>query len=204
MKKIIMKEMDIGKLKPARYNPRKNLQPGDAEYEALKKSIERWDLVEPLVWNESTGNLVGGHQRLKICKQLGMKRVQVVVVKLDDTKERLLNVALNRIAGAWDYGKLSEILKEYRPEDLGITGLSSGEIAGLLSNTEAAYTDIMEQRAAEESATATGGEKYDVYLSFPGKKEAEEWLAENGYEARFKPGSRSLAIRDEGGANNED
>ena len=46
MQKIIMKEMDIGKLKPARYNPRKNLQPGDAEYEALKKSIERWDLVE--------------------------------------------------------------------------------------------------------------------------------------------------------------
>lgn len=45
MKKIIMKEMDIGQLKPARYNPRKNLQPGDAEYEALKKSIERWDLV---------------------------------------------------------------------------------------------------------------------------------------------------------------
>lgn len=45
MQKIIMKEMDIGKLKPARYNPRKNLQPGDAEYEALKKSIERWDLV---------------------------------------------------------------------------------------------------------------------------------------------------------------
>jgi len=35
--------------------------------------------------------------------------------------------------------------------------------------------------AAEESATA--GEKYDVYLSFPGKKEAEEWLAENGYDA---------------------
>lgn len=45
MKKIIMKEMDIGKLKPARYNPRKNLQPGNAEYEAPKKSIERWDLV---------------------------------------------------------------------------------------------------------------------------------------------------------------
>jgi hypothetical protein len=131
-----------------------------------------------------------------------MKKGQVVVVKLDDTKERLLNVALNRIAGAWDYGKLSEILKEYRPEDLGITGLSSGEIAGLLSNTEAAYTDIIEQRAAEESATA--GEKYDVYLSFPGKKEAEEWLAENGYKARFKPGSRSLVIRDEGGANDED
>lgn len=70
MQKIIMKEMDIGKLKPARYNPRKNLQPGDAEYEALKKSIERWDLVEPLVWNESTGNLVGGHQRLMAPGQL--------------------------------------------------------------------------------------------------------------------------------------
>jgi len=45
MQKVILKEMDIGKLKPARYNPRKNLQPGDTEYEALKKSIERWDLV---------------------------------------------------------------------------------------------------------------------------------------------------------------
>lgn len=60
MKKIIMKEMDIGKLKPARYNPRKNLQPGDAEYEALKKSIERWDLIYK--YTPERGNTHGGEK----------------------------------------------------------------------------------------------------------------------------------------------
>ena len=70
-------EIPIAKIKPAAYNPRKDLKPGDPEYDKLKRIIGKYDLVEPLVWNRQTGNLVGGHQRLKILKDRGDETVQV-------------------------------------------------------------------------------------------------------------------------------
>ena len=93
--------INISKINPAVYNPRKNLKPGDADYDKLKKSIDEFGCVEPLIWNKRTGNLVGGHQRLKILKERGDKEVQVSVVDLDDQKEKALNIALNKISGDW-------------------------------------------------------------------------------------------------------
>jgi len=62
-----IEKLAINKINPAAYNPRKDLKPGDADYEKLKKSILAFDIVEPLVWNKRSGNLVSGHQRLN-CK----------------------------------------------------------------------------------------------------------------------------------------
>jgi ParB-like chromosome segregation protein Spo0J len=61
---MIIQKIAISKIKPAAYNPRKDLKPGDPEYLKLAKSMKEFDLVEPLVWNKRSGNLVGGHQRL--------------------------------------------------------------------------------------------------------------------------------------------
>ena len=58
---MIIKTIPITQINPAAYNPRKDLQPGDPKYKKLKKSLTEFDCVEPLVWNEDTGNLVGGH-----------------------------------------------------------------------------------------------------------------------------------------------
>jgi len=63
---INIQVIDIDKLNPAKYNPRVDLKPGDPEYEKLKRSIKEFGYVEPIVWNKRTGNVVGGHQRLKI------------------------------------------------------------------------------------------------------------------------------------------
>ena len=52
--------MQIEDINPAKYNPRLDLQPGDSEYEKIKRSIQEFGLVETLVWNKGTGNLVGG------------------------------------------------------------------------------------------------------------------------------------------------
>ena len=65
----------VADLKAAEYNPRKNLKPGDAEYEKLKRSIQEFGYVEPVIWNKRTGNVVGGHQRLKVLKDLGHEEV---------------------------------------------------------------------------------------------------------------------------------
>ncbi|HEM1671279.1 TPA: ParB N-terminal domain-containing protein, partial [Listeria monocytogenes] len=58
-----IQEIEVSKINPAAYNPRIDLMPGDLEYEKLKKSIEEFGYIDPLIWNERTGNLVGGHQR---------------------------------------------------------------------------------------------------------------------------------------------
>ena len=96
----------ISELNPALYNPRKDLQPGDKEYEKLKKSIEEFGYVEPVIWNKQTGNIVGGHQRLKILKAQGLDEVDCVVVDMSEAKEKALNIALNKITGEWNLEKL--------------------------------------------------------------------------------------------------
>jgi len=128
-------EIAIANIQPAPYNPRKDLQPGDAEYEKLRAVIDRFDLVEPLVWNRRTSHLVGGHQRLKILKARGDVKVQAVVVDLNDAEERALNVALNQVQGDWDLPRLSELLNELKAADfdLSLTGWDMEELTALMA-----------------------------------------------------------------------
>jgi DNA modification methylase len=109
---VNIQKVKIDKINPAAYNPRKDLKPGDPDYENLKKSIHTFGYVEPLVWNKRTGNLVGGHQRFKILIEQGLNEVDVSVVELDLEKEKTLNLALNKISGDWDDEKLGILLKE--------------------------------------------------------------------------------------------
>jgi DNA modification methylase len=113
----------LKELKPAPYNPRKKLVARDKEFQDIKASIERWGYVEPIVWNKRSGNVVGGHQRLSVLKSLKVANAQVAVVDLDDTEERALNVALNRIEGAWDQNKLSLLIAELSGNKFDITRL---------------------------------------------------------------------------------
>lgn len=130
-----IREININEINPALYNPRKNLQPGDSEYDKLKKSILAFDMIEPLVWNKRTGNLVGGHQRLKVLKELGYTKVEVSVVDLDAKKEKALNLALNKIQGEWDFPKLKDLLEELDTGDfdIEITGFDLKELEDLMT-----------------------------------------------------------------------
>ncbi|MDP8212789.1 MAG: DNA methyltransferase [Candidatus Zapsychrus exili] len=130
-----IKKIPITEINPASYNPRKDLQPGNKEYEKLQKSIEEFGYVEPLVWNKSTGTLISGHQRLKILKAQGVKEVEVSVVDLSAEKEKVLNIALNKIEGRWDEKKLSGILFELTkmPDfEFELTGFELPELSQLL------------------------------------------------------------------------
>lgn len=75
------------------YNPRKDLKPGDKEYEKLKRSILEFNYVETVIWNKSTGYIVGGHQRFKVLTALGETEIDCVVIDMDTDKEKALNVA---------------------------------------------------------------------------------------------------------------
>ena len=109
----------IGMASP--YNPRRI---SDHDLRALRRSMRTFGAVEPIVVNTRTGRIVGGHQRVKAAKAEGIEVLPVVHVDLDESKERQLNLALNRIAGEFDPEALAELLGELKSSgaDLGITG----------------------------------------------------------------------------------
>ena len=128
-----IEKMDISRLNPAEYNPRKDLKPGDPEYEKLKRSMEQFGYVEPVVWNKSTEKVISGHQRLKILVDMGKKEVDCVVVEMDEEKEKALNIALNKINGEWDNDKLAMLISDLQGSDfdVSLTGFEEAEIADL-------------------------------------------------------------------------
>jgi DNA modification methylase len=125
-----IQKKNTAELLPAEYNPRKDLKPGDAEYEKLKRSIEQFGYVEPVIWNKVTSRVVGGHQRLKVLLDMGMTEVDCVVVELDDEKEKALNIALNKISGEWDKDKLALLIADLQGADfdVSLTGFEPAEI----------------------------------------------------------------------------
>ena len=124
----------VSELKPAAYNPRKKLKPGDKEYEKIKNSIQEFGFADPLVVN-SDMTVIGGHQRLSCAKDLGYTEVPCAVVDVDKTREKALNIALNKITGAWDEEKLSDLLLNLKEADfnLELTGFDAPEIDALFS-----------------------------------------------------------------------
>ncbi len=100
-----IRKVPVKDLKPAKYNPRKDLQPGDPEFEKLKRSVEEFGYVEPILWNQRTGVVVGGHQRLKVLQNLGYTEVDCVILDLDEQKEKALNVTLNKISGDFSFSR---------------------------------------------------------------------------------------------------
>ncbi len=115
---IDLRLLPLEALRPAPYNPRRALQPDDPAYRKLEQSLREFGLVEPLVWNELTGHIVGGHARLGILKSLGVSEVPVSVVRLTPEREKALNVVLNNreAQGKFDSAKLADLLMEL--EDL--------------------------------------------------------------------------------------
>ena len=134
---MLIEKKNTAELLPADYNPRKDLKPGDLEYEKLKRSIEQFGYVEPVIWNKTTGRVVGGHQRLKVLMDMGHTEVDCVVVELPEDKEKALNVALNKISGEWDKDKLALLISDLQGTDIDVslTGFDPAEIDDLFKDT---------------------------------------------------------------------
>ena len=82
----------LADLKPADYNPRKKLEPGDPEYEKIARSIEEFGYCDPIIINRD-GTIIGGHQRTQVLLDMGAETADCVVVDLDPDKEKALNIA---------------------------------------------------------------------------------------------------------------
>lgn len=158
-------KMKLSELNPAEYNPRKALRSGDPAYEKLKASILSFGNVEPIVWNRSTGNVIGGHQRLTVLLDLGVTESEVSVVELSEVDEKRLNIALNKITGEWDDEKLTSLLAEITAggADVYSTGFDDQELASMFADLSkaAAHDDGFDLTAALERASFV--ERGDVW-----------------------------------------
>jgi hypothetical protein len=134
MNTLEIRVLPLADLKPAPYNPRRPLAPSSPAYRKLKVSLTEFGLVEPLVWNELTGHVVGGHARLRILRELDVAEVPVSVVRLTETREKALNVVLNNqeAQGRYDPGKLADLLTELEDlPELELTGFDDRALAAL-------------------------------------------------------------------------
>lgn len=191
-----IRRMKLADLTPADYNPRVALKPGDPEYEALKTSIQTDGSVIPIVWNEETGRIVGGHQKLRVLMDLGETETEVSVVHMNETQERQANVALNRVEGDWDEEKLHDLFAEFDTEDIFSTGFSEAELHTIYpEGFQDGGSDIFKDEDEEEEESPAGSESggdFTVFLSFPTKETAEEWLRSEGYEPEFTAGRNMI------------
>lgn len=93
--------------------------------------------VEPVIVNRDL-TIIGGHQRVKVLSALGHTEIDCVIVDVDKTKEKALNIALNKITGEWDTAALTQLLSELDQESYNIelTGFDWDEAEKLLNALE--------------------------------------------------------------------
>ena len=121
MKPFELRTLPLESLREAEYNPRRMAKKAR---EKLKASLETFGLVEPLIWNERSGRVVGGHQRLSILREMNVSEAPVSVVNLNDADEKALNIMLNNLEaqGRYDPTKLAELLTNFEPLKLLASG----------------------------------------------------------------------------------
>jgi len=163
---MIIRKVPVTDINPAKYNPRKDLKPGDPAYEKLKRSMTEFGYVEPIIWNEDTGNIVGGHQRYKVLVAEGHTEVECVIVNMSPEREKALNVALNKVTGDWEFEALADLIKDLEAQDFDVTltGFDAAEIEDLFSQVhdkDANDDDYDVNKALEEAAFVKPG---DVWL----------------------------------------
>lgn len=149
-----IQKVSITQLNPAKYNPRKDLKPGDVEYERLRRSVEEFGYVEPIVWNKRTGNIVGGHQRFKVLVAMGYDEIDCVVIDLDAVREKALNVALNKISGEFDIPLLTDLLRGLDESgfDVSLTGFDAAEMEALFQDSDSAASVKEDHFDADKAA----------------------------------------------------
>jgi len=132
-----IEQVDIETLRPDPANPRRI---SDVELEALTRSLREWGFVQPVIVRREDRTVVGGHQRLLAARKLGIRSVPVIFVDLPLEQARLLNLALNKISGAWDEDLLARMVADLQGVDaidLSLSGFAEGELEQLLKGLDA-------------------------------------------------------------------
>ena len=132
---MIIEKKQIADLIPAPYNPRQSTAKQEKH---LKESLEKFGLVEPIIFNKQTGYIVGGHFRVRELKKLGIKEIECVIVDLNEADEKELNIRLNANTGSWDWDTLAN---DWEVVDLEAWGLEIPQFENEAEELEASEDD---------------------------------------------------------------
>lgn len=182
------------KIKNAAYNPRKI---SEDNKKALRKSLRKNGLVETLVWNKRTGNLVGGHQRLSQIDLLEGKQdyeLTVAEIDVDDKQEKEINIILNNqsVQGEYDFDVLKDVFQDIDIKNTGFTDydLSVMGVDWVVDNIEETketktnaekIAEIKAVKKASKDKSNLKGENYFI-VTFEDYIEKEKFLIELGHE----------------------
>ncbi len=205
MKTLDIRVIPFADIVPDDYNPRKDLKPGDVEFERIKNSIEGFGYIEPIVYNAQTGHIVGGHQRVAVMQYLGKTEAEMSVVEMNEHEEKLLNLRLNKIKGRWDYDKLGDLLQGFTMDEALLTGFGSEELAVMLAKGDDYDMDEYDDGSEEDDGDGYedddsvpedfDGASWVVTLKFKSAETAREWCEEHGYPGAVKDGAGTTVIR---------
>ena len=152
-----IEQVNIDKLVFADYNPRGSTEKEEQE---LKKSIERFGFVEPVIVNSAPKRkniIIGGHFRVRMAKEMGIKEVPVHYIKISDIeKEKELNLRLNKNLGHWDM----DLLAHFDEAMLLDVGFDTDEIDKLFLNLDPDDKDDEVPELPETAVSQYG----DIYL----------------------------------------
>jgi len=130
-----IEEVPISQLKRMETNPR---QMSDEQKARLRRSVEEFGVVEPLVINKD-GTVIGGHQRLDTLEKMGRETIPCYRLDIPVEKAKLLNLALNRISGEWDEEKLAGVLSDLGEDLITLTGFNTADVERILTSVALDY-----------------------------------------------------------------
>jgi Predicted transcriptional regulators len=148
--KFIVETINRQEIKNADYNPRII---DDANRKKLKKALQQHGLIEPIIWNRRTGNIVGGHQRMSALDSLERNQeysLDVSVIDVDEREEAILNVQLNNpsMQGTWDIDLLADMSLDF---EIGFDEMGFDDIdIDFLFDGDDRFSEMFETEEAEE------------------------------------------------------
>ncbi len=157
---IKIEQVDINKLKSSGYNPRRI---SDAQLEHLGKSFDEHRCLHPILANSNPKRafvVIAGHQRLRVAKQQGYKKVPVIFINVDAEQERLINLRSNRIGGEFD----NELLLEHFNIDILLnTGFDDTDLGGIWNDFLEIEDDAFDEEKAIKKAKTTSIKLGDMF-----------------------------------------
>ncbi len=137
----ILREIQVVPIGDIQLYPENPREIDASQFEKLKKSIQTYGFIDPLIVNKRTHEsfvdnkvptIMGGNMRYRAAKELGLTEIPVAWIDVDIHEEKIINIALNRISGKWDIGKLEKMIYELSDKDLSldldVTGLEGWEL----------------------------------------------------------------------------
>lgn len=160
--KINIVEVPINELRASEYNPRKHSK---EQADQLKESIKRFGLVDPVICNNAPDRknvIIGGHFRVEVAKEMGMVNVPVVYVQIVDlSKEKELNLRLNKNTGEFDLELLAEFDEAFLA-DIGFDSQDLDDIFPTEENVEQFDLKKELEKVGIENVTVQKGDIYEL------------------------------------------